>query len=35
MMLFIAFFETVSDISLDTVELEFIKRVVYIKSSGH
>lgn len=29
MMLFIAFLETVSDISLDTVHLEFIKRIVY------
>lgn len=29
MMLFIAFFETVSDISLDTVDSEFIKRIVY------
>lgn len=28
MMLFIAFLETVSDISLDTVHLEFIKRIV-------
>lgn len=29
MMLFIAFLETLSDISLDTVHLEFIKRIVY------
>lgn len=29
MMLFIAFLEIVSDISLDTVHLEFIKRIVY------